>query len=114
MRHHFLRAAPAGIFALLIGTGLAQPARAARDIDFLWGVKVPMRDGVKLNATVYRPKEMKGPLPVVFTLTPYLADTYHERALYFARHGYVFALLDARGRGNSGGRFEPFANEGRD
>ena len=47
----------------------------------------------------------KGPLPVVFTLTPYIADTYHERALYFARHGYVFALVDTRGRGNSEGRF---------
>jgi putative CocE/NonD family hydrolase len=34
--------------------------------------------------------------------------------MYFARHGYVFALVDVRGRGNSGGSFEPFANEGRD
>jgi putative CocE/NonD family hydrolase len=73
-----------------------------------------MRDRVKLNATVYRPQDMKEPLPVVFTLTPYLADTYHERAMYFARHGYVFVLVDARGRGNSEGRFEPFAHEARD
>src|SRR5262249_12459451 len=80
----------------------------------LWAVKIPLRDGVKLNATVYKPKAMKEPSPVVFTLTPYIADTYHERGLYFARHGYVFALVDVRGRGNSEGRFEPFANEGRD
>jgi hypothetical protein len=34
--------------------------------------------------------------------------------VYFAKHGYVYALVDVRGRGNSGGEFEPFANEGRD
>jgi len=29
-------------------------------------------------------------------------------------HGYVYVLVDVRGRGNSGGEFEPFVNEGRD
>jgi len=51
---------------------------------------------------------------VIFTLTPYTADSYLDRALYFSRNGYVFALIDVRGRGNSEGTFEPFANEGRD
>ncbi|MGA3078475.1 MAG: CocE/NonD family hydrolase [Bryobacteraceae bacterium] len=83
-------------------------------IDFLWGVKIPMRDGIRLNATVFKPKAMPAPLPVVFTLTPYIADSYEDRASYFARHGYVFALVDVRGRGNSEGGFEPFANEARD
>ena len=86
---------------------------AGQGIAFEWGVRIPMRDGVKLGATVYRPKGA-GPLPVVFTLTPYIGDTYHERAMYFARNGYVFALVDVRGRGNSGGAFEPFANDARD
>src|SRR5262245_47645590 len=81
--------------------------------DLLWGVKMPLRDGVELNATVFKPGGQKEPLPVVFTLTPYIADSYQDRALYFARHGYVYALVDVRGRGNSGGRFDPFANEGR-
>jgi len=83
-------------------------------VDLLWGMKIPLRDGVELDATVFRPAGQKEPLPVVFTLTPYIADTYLERALYFARHGYVFALVDVRGRGNSGGRFDPFVNEGKD
>jgi putative CocE/NonD family hydrolase len=91
----------------------AEPG-AEREVDLSWGVKVPLRDGVKLNATVYRPHGVKEALPVVFTLTPYIADNYHDRAMYFARHDYVFALVDARGRGNSEGTFEPFANEGRD
>ena len=30
------------------------------------------------------------------------------------RNGYVFALVDVRGRGNSEGTFEPFANDCRD
>ena len=34
--------------------------------------------------------------------------------MYFARHGYVYALVDVRGRGNSGGTFDPFAQEARD
>jgi putative CocE/NonD family hydrolase len=101
----------AAVLAIVLST---PPAPAGDDIDLLWGVKVPLRDRVRLNATVYKPKPQSGPLPVVFTLTPYIADTYHERGLYFARHGYVFALVDARGRGNSEGRFEPFANEARD
>jgi hypothetical protein len=95
-------------------TVVALPILHAQDIDLLWGVKIPMRDGIHLNATVFKPKAMPAPLPVVFTLTPYIADSYEDRASYFARHGYVFALVDVRGRGNSEGTFEPFANEARD
>jgi putative CocE/NonD family hydrolase len=89
----------------------------ATDYDIRWGVKIPMRDKVELNATLYLPKPPDGSVPktpVVFTLTPYISDTYHPRASYFASHGYVFALVDVRGRGNSGGEFEPFAQEPHD
>src|SRR6202035_4460224 len=78
---------------------------------------ISMRDKVELNATLYLPKTKDGKAsrtPVIFTLTPYISDTYHARAAYFAAHGYAFALVDVRGRGNSGGEFEPFANEPRD
>jgi len=73
-------------------------------------------DKVELNATLYLPKTPDGSppeTPVIFTLTPYISDTYHARAAYFASHGYAFALADVRGRGNSGGEFEPFANDPR-
>jgi putative CocE/NonD family hydrolase len=92
----------------------APPCRGAEQmpgVDLLWGVKIPMRDGVKLNATVYRPHGQEGPLPVIFELTPYISDSYHERAYYFAQHSYVFAIVDVRGRGNSEGRFDPFYQE---
>lgn len=94
-----------------------QPAGGKKpeaQVDLLWGVKIPMRDGVQLNATVFKPRDQKEALPVVFTLTPYISDSYTDRAMYFARNGYVYALVDVRGRGNSQGSFEPFANEGRD
>ncbi len=93
-----------------------QPEKPApgSNVDMQWGVRIPMRDGVSLNATVYRAHGQKDPLPVVFTLTPYISDTYLERAVYFAGHGYVFALVDVRGRGNSGGVFEPFTNDPKD
>lgn len=84
------------------------------EVDLMWGVKIPMRDGIKLNATVYKPNSMPAPLPVIFILTPYIGDSYHARADYFAKHGYVFALVDARGRGSSEGKFNPFMQEARD
>jgi putative CocE/NonD family hydrolase len=99
---------------LIASTVDAAPPDLAKEIDLSWGVKVPMHDGVKLNATVYKPKGTKEPLPAIFTMTPYISDTYHDRAIYFARNGYVFALVDVRGRGNSGGEFEPFANDAHD
>ena len=101
---------------LFILTANAQDAStsASSDVDMTWGVKISLRDGLHLNATLYQPHKQKDPLPVVFTFTPYIGDSYTDRAMYFAAHGYVYALVDVRGRGNSEGDFEPFANEGRD
>src|SRR5436309_1934874 len=84
---------------LLAATLLAQPAdqkkeEAKQNVDLLWGVKIPLRDGVKLNATIYKPANHTEPVPVIFTLTPYIGDSYHERAMYFAANGYVYALVD--------------------
>ena len=98
-------------------TPAPSPSQTPADYNLQWGVKIPMRDKVELNATLYLPKTPDGSppkTPVIFTLTPYISDTYHARGAYFASHGYAFALVDVRGRGNSGGEFEPFANEPRD
>lgn len=85
-----------------------------RPVDVAWGLKIPLRDGVRLNGTVYRPAGSSERLPVIFTLTPYIADSYHQRGYYFAQQGFVFVLVDARGRGNSEGAFDPFAQEAHD
>ena len=96
------------------------PSAPPPNYDLQWGVKIPMRDKVELNATLYLPQTNAADTadttktPVIFTLTPYISDSYHPRAAYFASHGYAFALVDVRGRGNSGGDFEPFAQEPRD
>ncbi|PYI41146.1 MAG: hypothetical protein DMC57_08655, partial [Verrucomicrobia bacterium] len=93
------------------------PSAPPADYDLRWAVKIPMRDKAELNATLYLPKSgntTPGRTPVIFTLTPYISDSYHARAAYFASHGYAFALVDVRGRGNSTGDFEPFANDARD
>jgi putative CocE/NonD family hydrolase len=91
-----------------------KPLETEKNVDFMWGVRIPMRDGVRLNATVYKPKR-PDPTPVIFALTPYIGDRYNSRALYFAQNGYAFALVDCRGRGNSEGEFEPDGvNEGPD
>jgi uncharacterized protein len=103
-------------FCSAVCASTASSAQETKDkqVDLLWGVKVPMRDGIKLDATIYKPHDQKQPLPVIFTFTPYIGDSYLDRATFFAKNGYVFALVDVRGRGNSEGRFEPFVNEGRD
>jgi uncharacterized protein len=98
-------------------TSTGTPSPPPADYDLRWGVKVPTRDKVELNATLYLPKNPDGSsskTPVIFTLTPYISDSYHARGAYFASHGYAFALVDVRGRGNSGGEFEPFVNDARD
>ncbi len=100
--------------AMALADGAAPPDPPAGPVDFQWGVKIPLRDGVKLNATLYRPQEQKGALPCVFTLTPYISQSYHDRAMYFAGHGYVFLTIDVRGRGNSEGEFTPLLQEAKD
>ena len=48
-----------GIFGFIAVTG--------QDIDILTNISIELRDGVKLNATLYKPHEQKEPLPVIFT-----------------------------------------------
>ncbi|MEO5953122.1 MAG: CocE/NonD family hydrolase, partial [Chloroflexia bacterium] len=86
----------------------------AANLNMQWGVKIPLRDGVELSATVYRPKAEVGRAPCIFTVTPYIAQNYHERGVYFAARGFPFLTIDARGRGNSGGEFRPLIQEGKD
>ncbi len=114
-----LRTAIGGLAAaILLGMSILRaqqkPTADEPTVNMQWAVKIPARDGVKLNATVFTPHSQKQPLPVIFTFTPYIGDSYTDRAVYFAKHGYVYALVDVRGRGNSSGEFEPFVNEGRD
>jgi hypothetical protein len=89
-------------------TAEAIPATALADtakVELQWGVRIPLRDRVRLNATLYKPAGLKEPRPCLFTLTPYVGDGNHARGMYFAAHGYPFLTVDVRGRGNSEGSF---------
>jgi hypothetical protein len=85
-----------------------------QSVEFHWGIKVPLRDGIRLNATVYRPKDQRTPAPSICALTPYVADHLHDRAVYFAARGLPFVAVDVRGRGNSEGIFRPNIQEAED
>ncbi len=78
-------------------------------------VAVPMRDGVRLYADVYRPR-LEGRFPVLVVRTPYgvQRDGVHEGKIRFARNGYAVVVQDVRGRYESEGKWEPFRNEAQD
>ncbi len=74
-------------------------------------VRVPMRDGVRLSANIYRPKE-SGVYPVLLRRTPYgNGGAGYKQAHFFAERGYVFVAQDTRGRFESEGAFYPIVNE---
>lgn len=83
-------------------------------VDVVAPVRIPLRDGLQLAATVYAPKARREPLPCVAALTPYVADHLHNRGMHFAEAGFVFVAVDVRGRGDSDGEFQPWANDPQD
>ncbi len=73
-------------------------------------VMIPMRDGVKLHASIWRPVESKAALPFLLNRTPYGASALTQKGLAasygeLARSGYIFAVEDIRGRYGSEGTF---------
>src|SRR5262245_14251349 len=75
-------------------------------------LQIPMRDGVRLYAALYRPAE-GDKFPVLLLRTPY--STQHPRyvpwALRFAHHGYAVVMQDVRGRYESEGEWRPYVDE---
>jgi putative CocE/NonD family hydrolase len=71
---------------------------------------VPMRDGSKLYTEIYTPKAATGPLPILFSRTPYgtgmsQAGMFQQALKGLADDGYIFAFQDIRGRYKSDGAF---------
>lgn len=74
-------------------------------------IRIAMPDGVRLAATLYRPRAAQGPLPTVYIRLPYDRERYGEAlgaALLFSRHGYAVLVQDVRGKFGSEGRFAPW------
>src|SRR3954464_5718027 len=72
-------------------------------------VMIPTRDGVRLHAKIFTPKDQDGPLPIVMQRTPYGVEnaagkfTAYLKAL--ADEGYIFVFEDIRGKFGSEGTF---------
>ena len=81
------------------------------------GVRARMRDGAELVSDHYFPPR-PGPHPTLLMRQPYGRDiastVVFAHPVWFARRGYNVVIQDVRGRGDSGGDFYPFRNEGAD
>ncbi|HEY9617934.1 MAG TPA: CocE/NonD family hydrolase [Microcoleaceae cyanobacterium] len=77
-------------------------------------VSMLTRDGVRLDADVYRPTA-SGSFPVLLMRQPYgraIASTVvYAHPSWYAAHGYIVVIQDVRGRGSSAGEFRLFAHE---
>lgn len=77
-------------------------------------VSMVARDGVRLDADLYRPRG-EGPFPVLLMRQPYgraIASTVvYAHPTWYAAHGYIVVIQDVRGRGTSEDVFHLFAHE---
>jgi hypothetical protein len=83
-----------------------QPVEQAFELT---NAMIAMRDGVKLNTNIFRPKNASGPLPIILERTPYQApeNANWARGKFsaLAAEGYIFVFQDIRGRYKSEGQF---------
>ncbi|HXU44990.1 MAG TPA: CocE/NonD family hydrolase, partial [Thermoanaerobaculia bacterium] len=110
---HLVSALFAASAALCAQAPPAGPPPRVAAYDLTWDARIPLRDGARLHALLYRPR-VDDPGPVLLWMTPYIADNFHAEAAYLAGRGFAVALVDVRGRGGSDGTFEPWLHDGRD
>jgi len=82
----------------------------ARGCRFIRQAMVPMRDSVRLAATIFLPAA-EGRYPVVLQRNPYNRLGNLDDGEIWARNGYVYISQDTRGRYDSEGEFDPFTQE---
>jgi len=106
-------------YLLPVDAGDALRGQEASFTDFPmmveYHVSVPLPDGVRLSADIYRPVGSV-PVPTVFTLTPYNnnGEGAMRNAWRFVKRGYAFVTVDVRGRYDSEGLFDPWRYDGED
>ena len=104
------------VLALSSFSVASSPALAADEplaVDAYLGLRVPMRDHVVLNASMWKPHGSTKRLPAIVALSPYISEENAAIGRYFAGNDFVVLIADARGRGSSQGLFDPL-NESRD
>lgn len=73
-------------------------------------VRIVMKDGVRLSATVHRPS-VKQTFPTILIRTPYGKHQHQYEAKYWTQHGYAVVVQDTRGKFDSEGDYLPFIHE---
>ena len=84
----------------------AQDAAKVKEHYTKYEYQIPMRDGARLYAAVYMPKDTSQKYPFLLTRTPYSIAPYgvdnYRAALgpseHFEKEGFIFVYQDARGR----------------
>ncbi len=78
-------------------------------------VLIPMRDGVRLATDIYRPRSSSGPVPIVFSRTPYNFNFWDVRngvpsdmstPLAAVKRGYAYVVQNERGHFFSEGNYD--------
>jgi len=86
--------------------GAFEPPPTRFGVEIMKDVWIPMRDGLRASADIYRPSGVQGPLPVILIRTPYSKDLGPpEAAKFFAGHGFAVVVADFRGRYKSEGLY---------
>jgi uncharacterized protein len=96
------------VLKLLIAAAVLLAVAAGEEVgpgyDIEMGRMIPMRDGVQLEAWIFKPSNLKAKAPAVLTLTQYEIDGGHRSSFTaYTRRGYVVVAAYVRGRGRSGG-----------
>ncbi|HRB11578.1 MAG TPA: CocE/NonD family hydrolase, partial [Vicinamibacteria bacterium] len=118
------------VSVLLTSTAFAQPAplsaadkqkrlETEKELQSLAVVErkvmLPMRDGVRVATDIYRPKNAAGPVPIVFSRTPYNFNFWDVKngvpadmstPLAAVKRGYAYVVQNERGHFFSEGNYD--------
>lgn len=89
--------------AVLLAAAATEAEEVGPGYDIEMSRMIPMRDGVELEAWIFKPSHLKAKAPGVLTLTQYDIDGGRRNVAAYTRRGYVFVQVYVRGRGRSGG-----------
>src|SRR5687768_667852 len=121
-----------GAYVLLVTSGIAQQPASASDAELRARrnaieaelqsiavvsrkVMVPMRDGKRMQADIYRPKDTNKKYPIIFSRTPYNFNWWDVRLgaprdmttiLDAVKRGYAYVVMNERGRYFSEGNYD--------
>ncbi|MEQ1762174.1 MAG: CocE/NonD family hydrolase [Pyrinomonadaceae bacterium] len=132
MRNGSIRWFLTGVFALCLAAGVVGQTTATQDAETRTKrkaieaelqsiavverkVMVPMRDGKRMQADVYRPKDPTKKYPIILSRTPYNFNWWDVRlgaprdmttVLDAVKRGYAYIIMNERGRFFSEGNYE--------